>query len=206
MRPHFATTAVVGWILAGSSAAAEAPEQVIATTAATVAEAIATRHRELESSNDKLHALIDELLRPRFDLESSSRLILREHWTQATVAQRQRFVAAFYHYLVASYGVALLEFRYDTVSVLAPGEPPGDTTAVVHTVMKLSDGSTYHVNYYMRRSAERWRIVDVIAEGVSYVKTYRTDFGAEVRERGLDSLIERLERQPTQSAALAKKK
>lgn len=201
MRQHLAVTAVVGWMLTGSCAAAElAPEQVIATTAAAVAEAIATRHRELGSSNSRLHALIDELLRPQFDLEISSRLILREHWTQATPAQRQRFVAAFYHYLVASYGTALLDFRYDTVSVLAPEEPAGDTTAVVHTVMKLSDGSTYHVNYYMRRNSERWRIVDVIAEGVSYVKTYRTDFGAEVRERGLDSLIERLERQPAQSA------
>jgi ABC-type transporter MlaC component len=44
----------------------------------------------------------------------------------------------------------------------------------------------------MRPTATGWKVVDVIAEGVSYVRTYRTDFGAEIRERGLDALIERL--------------
>jgi len=58
--------------------------------------------------------------------------------------------------------------------------------------MKLSDGSQYHVDYYMRPTRAGWKIVDVIAEGVSYVRTYRTDFGAEVRSQGLDALIARL--------------
>ncbi|HZD51548.1 MAG TPA: ABC transporter substrate-binding protein [Woeseiaceae bacterium] len=33
----------------------------------------------------------------------------------------------------------------------------------------------------------------MIAEGVSYVRTYRTDFGLEIHARGLDALITRLE-------------
>jgi phospholipid transport system substrate-binding protein len=71
-------------------------------------------------------------------------------------------------------------------------EPAGESPVRVRTIMKLSDGSTYHVVYYMRPTPQGWKIVDVLAEGVSYVRTYRTDFGAEVRERGLDALIERL--------------
>jgi phospholipid transport system substrate-binding protein len=171
----------------------QTPEQVIANTSTTIAAAIAKRHRELETDTGKLHALIDELLRPKFDFEGACRLILREHWKQATPAQRERFVAGFYHYLLASYGAAMLEFRYDTVTVLPSAEPPADSTTRVRTVMKLTDGSTYHVDYYMRHSDAGWRILDVIAEGVSYVRTYRTDFGAEVRANGLDALIVRLE-------------
>jgi phospholipid transport system substrate-binding protein len=169
-----------------------APDQVIATTASTVAAAVAKRHDELERDKAKLDALIDELLRPQFDLQAACRLILREHWNTASPAQRERFVAAFYHFLLVSYAHALLEFRFDTVTVLPLDEPPGESSVYVRTVMKLSDGSRHHVVYYMRPTPTGWKVVDVIAEGVSYVRTYRTDFGAEIRERGLDPLIRRL--------------
>ncbi len=188
-----ASAVAVGLVLFDIAAAqAPAPDQVIATTATAVAEAVARRHDELEKDKAKLHALIGELLRPRFDLQAACRLILREHWTAASPAQRERFVAAFYHFLLASYAHALLEFRFDTVTVLPLDEPAGESPVHVRTMMKLSDGSRYHVVYYMRPTEGGWKVVDVIAEGVSYVRTYRTDFGAEIRERGLDALIERL--------------
>ena len=52
----------------------------------------------------------------------------------------------------------------------------------------------------MQHGAAGWRILDVIAEGVSYVRTYRTDFGAEIRATSLDSLIDRLEQTKEQTS------
>jgi len=155
--------------------------------------AVAAKHVEYEADPSRLRAVADELLRPRFDLEASSRLILKDHWKSASPEERRRFVAAFHGFLLDSYADALLHFRKDTVTIL-PGEAlAGDSTARVRTSMKLRDGSLYQVDYAMRRGADGWKIVDVIAEGVSYVRTYRTDFGAEIRANGLDSLIQRLE-------------
>jgi len=37
--------------------------------------------------------------------------------------------------------------------------------------------------------------VDVIIEGISYVKSFRDDFGAEIDKDGVESLIARLEKQ-----------
>ncbi len=177
---------------ARSSDGGPSPDQVVAQTAARVAQAVADRKTELAADTCKVHALIDELLRPQFDLHAASRLILGPHWASATPEQRERFVAAFYHFLLAMHGTAVLEFRFDTVTVLPLEEAASDVAVRVKTLMKLSDGSRYHVDYYMRPTRDDWKIVDVIAEGVSYVRTYRTDFGAEVRSRGLDALIERL--------------
>ena len=36
---------------------------------------------------------------------------------------------------------------------------------------------------------------DITIEGISYVKNYRTDFGAEIDQKGIDAVIERLETQ-----------
>jgi ABC-type transporter MlaC component len=57
----------------------------------------------------------------------------------------------------------------------------------------MTDGKSFEVDFYLRRDHRGWRIVDVIAEGISYLRTYRSDFGAEVRSEGLEALILRLE-------------
>jgi phospholipid transport system substrate-binding protein len=38
-----------------------------------------------------------------------------------------------------------------------------------------------------------WKAWDVVIDGISYVKSYREDYGAEVQQKGLDAVIARLE-------------
>ena len=40
-----------------------------------------------------------------------------------------------------------------------------------------------------------WMAWDVVIEGISYVKSFRDDFGAEIEQKGVDALIDRLEKQ-----------
>jgi phospholipid transport system substrate-binding protein len=35
----------------------------------------------------------------------------------------------------------------------------------------------------------------VVIEGISYVKSFRTDFGSEIQQKGLDEVINRMETQ-----------
>lgn len=189
-----ALAALAGQLAAPLAIADErTPEEVITTTAAAVAKTIEARKRELQVSVTKLYAVADELLLPEFDFRTAGQLILREHWNTATAQQQQRFVEGFYRFLLASHASALLEFRHDTVTVVPATGPATGTTARVATMLKLNDDSRHRVDFYMRRTPAGWKIVDIIVEGVSYVRTYRTDFGAEIRARGLSALLNRLE-------------
>src|ERR1019366_3634290 len=49
------------------------------------------------------------------------------------------------------------------------------------------------VNYSLRRTDQGWKAWDVIIEGISYVKSFRDDFGSEIDDKGLDEVIARLE-------------
>jgi phospholipid transport system substrate-binding protein len=180
------------WVQA-EAAETPPPAQVVATTALAIADTMAARQAELSADRRKLHAQVVELLRPYFDLDTSCRLILGPQWKTATPAQRQRFVAAFQGYLVASYGHAMLEFKPDTLVVLPGQDPIVGPSTQVHITMKLTGGRTYPVDFYMRLDERGWRIVDVLVEGVSYVRSYRSDFGLEIRTTGLDALSARIE-------------
>jgi len=141
----------------------------------------------------KLDALVANVLLPNFDTEYAARLVLGQTWRTATPEQRKRFVDAFYHSLLRNYGSALVDFTADRFVILPYKGDPNDTTASVRTEVKRSNGDKVPVNFSLRKVDGVWKAWDVVIEGISYVKSFRTDFGSEIQQEGLDEVINRLE-------------
>jgi phospholipid transport system substrate-binding protein len=143
----------------------------------------------------RLRALADKYLLPHFDVDYAARLVLGKHWRTATDAQKQRFIDAFYQSLMRNYGDAVAEFTADRLKILPFKGDLTSGAATVRTEVKRSNGTPVPVNYTMRATPAGWKAWDVTIEGISYVKNYRTDFGAEIDQKGIDAVIERLEAQ-----------
>jgi phospholipid transport system substrate-binding protein len=141
----------------------------------------------------KIAAVVDKYLMPHFDTETSARVVLGQYWRSATPEQRQRFINAFYHSLLGNYGDALVDFTPDRLKVLPARVAPGDTTATVRTEVTRKNGDRVSVNYSLRMTPQGWKAWDVVIDGISYVKSYREDFGAQIQSQGLDTVIKRLE-------------
>jgi phospholipid transport system substrate-binding protein len=149
----------------------------------------------------KLRALVDKHLLPNFDVDYSARLVLGKYWRTATDDQRKRFVDAFYQSLMRNYGNAMVDFTADRMKVLPFKDDPASTTATVRTEIKRDNGAPVPVNYSLHATPAGWKAWDVTIEGISYVKNYRTDFGAEIEQKGVDAVIKRLETQNATGAA-----
>ena len=67
--------------------------------------------------------------------------------------------------------------------------------ATVRTEVKKSNGEKVPVNFSLRKTPEGWKAWDVVIDGISYVKSFRTDFASEIQQKGLDEVIERLEKE-----------
>jgi phospholipid transport system substrate-binding protein len=141
----------------------------------------------------KIAAVVDKYLMPHFDTETSARVVLGQYWRSATPEQRQRFINAFYHSLLSNYGDALADFTPDRLKILPARVAPGDTTATVRTEVTRKNGDRVSVNYSLRMTPQGWKAWDVVIDGISYVKSYREDFGAQIESQGLDTVIKRLE-------------
>jgi phospholipid transport system substrate-binding protein len=141
----------------------------------------------------KLDSLVANVLLPNFDTEYAARLVLGQTWRTATPEQRKRFVDAFYHSLLRNYGSALVDFTADRFVILPYKGDPNDATASVRTEVKRSNGDKVPVNFSLRKVDGVWKAWDVVIEGISYVKSFRTDFGSEIEQKGLDEVIKRLE-------------
>jgi phospholipid transport system substrate-binding protein len=141
-----------------------------------------------------LYKLVDRILLPNFDVDFAGQQVLGKHWRAADAQQRKRFVTAFYQSLLHTYGDALVDFTGDRLRVLPFQGDINAPRATVRSEVRRSNGSTVAVNYSMRKSPEGvWKAWDVVIEGISYVKSFREDYGPEIDQKGLESLIKRLE-------------
>jgi len=176
-----------------ATAASFAGNEIVTKAANDIATTIATRRADLEADHAAVAKLVDTLILPHFDMQRGSRAILAEQWESAPPADRERFVTDFYNYLVASYGDLLLQFRPTTLRVLPFQGDPAQSPAHVRTILTLTDGTEVDVDFVMIGKEADWRVIDVVAEGVSYVRTYRSQFRVDIAADGLKSVLEWLE-------------
>ncbi len=173
------------------------PEQLVEDSAKRMLTELDANRAMYAKDPAKLDALVANVLLPNFDSEYAARLVLGQSWRTATPDQRKRFVDAFYHSLLRNYGNALLNFTADRFVILPYKGDPGDTQATVRTEVKKSDGEKVAVNFSLHKTDAGWKAWDVVIEGISYVKSFRTDFAAEIQQKGLDEVISRLEKEGT---------
>ena len=169
------------------------PGALISTAAKAMLSDLDAHRDEYRKQPQKIEALVTRVLLPHFDTDYAGQLVLGRHWAAATPDQRKRFVAGFYHSLLRTYASALADFTGDRLKVLPYKGDAGASTATVRSQVRKNDGTTVAVNYSLRRTPEGWKAWDVVIEGISYVKSFRDDYGAEVDKSGLDALIKRLE-------------
>ena len=177
------------------------PTQLIESAANAMLGELDSRRAEFRKDPRKLAALVERFLLPHFDVDHAARLVLGKHWRTATPQQRQRFIDGFYGSLMSNYGDALVEFTGNRIRVLPSTVAPDATSAVVRTEFKRSNGNKIPVHYSMRKAEAGWKVWDVVIEGISYVKSFREDFGSEIDQKGLEAVIQRLEAQSRRGAA-----
>jgi phospholipid transport system substrate-binding protein len=169
------------------------PSQLIESSANVMLKGIDQNRAQFRKDPSGLYKLVSETLLPNFDTPYAAQRVLGVHWRNASAAQRDRFVKAFYESLLYTYGDAMIDFTADRLKVIPTKVDPAATSATVRTQVKRSNGTPVDVFYTMRKVDGAWKAWDVVIDGISYVKSYREDYGAEVQQKGLDAVIARLE-------------
>jgi phospholipid transport system substrate-binding protein len=169
------------------------PSELVESAARSMLQGLDADRAAYRKDPAKVGELVEQYLLPHFDIEYSARLVLGMHWRDATPEQRQRFADAFYHTLVSNYGAALADFTGDRLKVFPTNTEADADRATVRTEVARDNGEKVAVNYSLRKTDAGWKAWDVVIEGISYVRSFREDYGAAIEQQGLEAVIERLE-------------
>lgn len=143
-----------------------------------------------EAKREARRALLRRAIVPVFDFDEMAKRSLGVHWKSRTPGERDDFVKVFRDVLENSYLGKIEAYRGERILYLQEKiDPP---YAEVNTLIVTTKGQEYPVNYLMRREGDRWRIYDVVIEGISLVNNYRSQFGDIIRRSSFDDLMSKL--------------
>ncbi|MGE3774931.1 MAG: ABC transporter substrate-binding protein [Gammaproteobacteria bacterium] len=125
-----------------------------------------------------------------FDFQTIGRVVTGRHWKALAADKRDSFVATFARLSAATYAENFDGHAGETFKTLSEEIKKG--AALVKTQIVKADGKTVSLNYVLNQRDGAWRIVNVIAEGVSDLALKRSEYGAVIAKEGIDALIAKL--------------
>jgi phospholipid transport system substrate-binding protein len=95
--------------------------------------------------------------------------------------------------LIRTYSAALQDYRAPEIRYFPAHISPDGRRATVRTrITRPGTQQVVDVQYRLFMKDGQWKVFDVVIDGVSLAANYRTSFDREIRQVGLDGLIERL--------------
>lgn len=133
-------------------------------------------------------AKIREIINQVFDYQELSKRTVGRDWKKMSDAQKNEFVTLFSELLENVYADRLLAYSNEKVIF-------GDATELkkgrveVESHVQLGGGKTAPLNYRVMLKDGKWKVYDVVIEGISMVKNYRSQFRSILSKGGPEELL-----------------
>ena len=134
---------------------------------------------------------LEPVIKSSFDMPFISRTVLGKYWESLNNEQRSRFIEAFTRLSTATYAANFDSYSGEHFKMIPEKETDGGRILVQSTLIK-SDGGQVQLDYLLHRTGNQWRIVNIIAEGVSDLALKRADYSAFMKSKGFEALLKKL--------------
>ncbi len=145
-----------------------------------------------KARRDKIRLRIQE----RFSFEDMAKRSLGKHWKKRSDAEKEEFVKIFGTLIENSY-IGKLE-GYTNELVRYEEEINKKRVIEVRTKIVTTKGTEIPINYRMLSRKGQWMVYDVVIEGVSLVRNYRTQFSQVLRTSPFEELVAQLNKKITE--------
>jgi len=165
-----------------------------------------SRRAEFKANPAALNQFIKSEFNRSFDADYAARLVLGVHGRGAPAADVADFAAAMADSLTARYGSSLLDFNTKlSVKVKSEAPLPGGRGMRVTTQMLRAGKDPIPVDYLLRNVGGKWKVFDVMIEGISYVQAFKNQFDAPLGQKSIKQVAADLRAGKLQASGTAKK-
>jgi phospholipid transport system substrate-binding protein len=198
MDKSIAAALMVFASLTGSPAAT--PKQVVQAAVDRVVSVLEGGEASLARA-DRVEPRVPTETRPRpeirkiagdlFDFDEMARRTLSRHWAARSRAEQAEFVTLFTDLLERSYIGRIEGYAGEKITYI--GETVDGGYAVVRSRIVPQRGrKETALDYRLHRRDGRWKVYDVLIDGVSFVSTYRSQFNRVISASSYNGLVETL--------------
>ena len=131
-------------------------------------------------------AMVSGRVQKFLNIQSMAERTLGPYWAGATAEQRQQFSDLFLKVLEGTYLNRIDDYSNGTVKYLM--QRVKDDKAIVDTSIVQKD-LEIPVQYKMIYENGSWQVFDLVIEGVSLIRNYRSSYGEIIRRDGYEGLL-----------------
>ncbi|TSA58620.1 MAG: ABC transporter substrate-binding protein [Methylophilaceae bacterium] len=197
----------LGLMIFACSAFAQAPvpADVFVKSVADDVLAIVKKDKDIQNGDqEKIFALAEDKIVPNFNFDHVCRLVLGKNYSKASKDQQEAFEREFRSLLIRTYASTLSKYRNQTIEYKPLKDAADEKQVTVKTQILQPGGQPLAVDYSLEQVSDVWKVYDITIEGVSLVTNYRSQFSNEVRQGGMDGLIQKLADKNKSNAASKK--
>lgn len=148
-----------------------------------------------KGTGDQIDGEIKRTINRFLDFGELARLALAKHWDARSPAERKEFTNILRELIERNYVKQLrshIDYRIDY-----RGEKVEGDTAHVDTAVQVKGErrmEEVEIAYDMRKTKDGWMVFDVITDGVSIVRNYRSQFNRIIKKQSYDALVKKMRR------------
>jgi len=133
---------------------------------------------------------IKQVLFARFDFTEMAKRALGSNWRQRTPQEQDEFVRLFTDILEAAYA-DIIE-SYSDEKIVFVNERIDGGFADVGSKIVTQKGEELSIHYKAHLVSNEWKVYDVVAENISLVNNYRSQFNRVITNSSYEELLHRL--------------
>ncbi len=143
---------------------------------------------------DARYQALEPLIEKTHDLRYIAEFALRKQWPMLSENDRQRFVAAFEKLSVMTYASRFKNVSADTFKSAGPTTIESGRAHVLTAIARRGQPDV-SLDYMLEQKDGAWRVINIIADGVSDLALKRAEYQRILGSGSLDDLIKELEAQ-----------
>jgi phospholipid transport system substrate-binding protein len=172
------------------TAAAGVPTEQIKTTVEKALVVLKDPQLKTPAKMSERRDQLKQILFARFDFTEMARRALGANWRRRTPQEQEEFVRLFTEVLERAYA-GIIE-SYSDEKIFYTNERIDGSFADVGSKIVTSKGEEYSINYKAHLVSNEWKVYDVVAENISLVNNYRSQFTRVIAHESYDELVRRL--------------
>lgn len=125
------------------------------------------------------------------DLSKIARIVVGKEWEKLTETQQQQLVEVFSRFVISSYAHNFKDYSGESFTF----DDEEETTrggVVIHTHLTIPDDKPVKFDYMLKEKGDSWRIINIIANGVSDLALKRSEYTSILQREGFDALIAKI--------------
>lgn len=181
------TAAVLIVLCAGDRANAGEPTEAIHGAVNQGVEILKNAKLDTQKQRAQVIDRLRRIVYPLFDFHEMAKRSLGSNWRRLNPQHRKEFISTFTALLEKTYADQI--DLYDGQKVAYTGESIDANYAQVDSRIIDKNGQTYSVVYRLHKVDGKWKIYDVVAENISLVNNYRSQFNRVIARSSIEELL-----------------